>query len=147
MQPNEHQLVVIADYDFGDVSIERRIVESAGFTLVAAECKSEDDVIDVATNANVGNDAALYRALTEGWIAGAGLDDIAEEPAKWRDWKPTNPLFGLDNVVITPHAAYYSEEAMGTVREFAAQEVVRVLSGKPPLSPVNGSRLAQASPT
>jgi len=83
------------------------------------------------------NDAALHRALSEGWIAGAGLDDIAEEPAKLRDWQPVNPLFGLDNVIITPHAAYYSEEAMHTVRDFAAWEVVRVLSGEAPMSPVN----------
>src|SRR5262249_31205230 len=48
------------------------------------------------------NDDALYRALKEGWIAGAGLDDIEEEPAKQRDWQPTNPLFQLDNVIITP---------------------------------------------
>ena len=93
------------------------------------------------------NDRALYRALKEGWIAGAGLDDIEEEPAKLRDWKPTNPLFGLDNVIITPHAAYYSEEAIRTVRDFAAQEVVRVLTGKPPLSPVNAAQLATANPT
>lgn len=93
------------------------------------------------------NDSALYRALKEGWIAGAGLDDIAEEPAKQRDWKPTNPLFGLDNVIMTPHAAYYSEEAIRTVRDFAAQEVVRVLTGKPPLSPVNAVQLANANPT
>jgi D-3-phosphoglycerate dehydrogenase len=83
------------------------------------------------------NDAALYRALSGGWIAGAGLDDIAEEPAKLRDWEPVNPLFSLDNVIITPHAAYYSEEAIDTVRHFAASEVVRVLTGKPPLSAVN----------
>jgi D-3-phosphoglycerate dehydrogenase / 2-oxoglutarate reductase len=92
------------------------------------------------------NDRALYRALKEGWIAGAGLDDIEEEPAKLRDWKPTNPLFGLENVIITPHAAYYSEEAIRTVRDFAAQEVVRVLTGKPPLSPVNAAQLATANP-
>ena len=82
-------------------------------------------------------DAALYRALKDGWIAGAGLDDIEEEPAKQRDWRPTNALFSLDNVIITPHAAYYSEEAMRTVREFAAHEVLRVLSGQGALSPVN----------
>ena len=58
------------------------------------------------------SDDALYLALKEGWIAGAGLDDIEEEPAKQRDWKPANPLFSLDNVIITPHAAYYSEEAI-----------------------------------
>jgi D-3-phosphoglycerate dehydrogenase / 2-oxoglutarate reductase len=88
------------------------------------------------------DDAALYRALSEGWIAGAGLDDIAEEPAKQLDWKPVNPLFSLDNVIITPHAAYYSEEAIRTVRDFAASEVVRVLSGKPSLSPVNAVQVA-----
>jgi len=92
------------------------------------------------------NDAALHRALKEGWIAGAGLDDIEEEPAKQRDWKPENPLFSLDNVIITPHAAYYSEEAIRTVRDFAAHEVVRVLTGKPPHSPVNAGQLAIVRP-
>jgi len=92
------------------------------------------------------NDDALYLALKEGWIAGAGLDDIEEEPAKQRDWKPENPLFSLDNVIITPHAAYYSEEAIRTVRDFAAHEVVRVLTGQPPLSPVNAAQLAMAQP-
>ena len=87
-------------------------------------------------------DDALHRALTEGWIAGAGLDDIEEEPAKVRDWTPSNALFRLPNVVITPHAAYYSEESITTVRDFAAHEVVRVLTGGQPLSPVNARQLA-----
>jgi D-3-phosphoglycerate dehydrogenase len=82
-------------------------------------------------------DHALRRALQEGWIAGAALDDIEEEPAKRRDWQADNPLFRLDNAIITPHAAYYSEESIRTVREIAANEVVRVLTGQRPLSPVN----------
>ena len=90
------------------------------------------------------SDEALYRALSEGWIAGAGLDDIEEEPAKQRNWKPVSPLFTLPNVVVTPHAAYYSEEATGAVRDFAAHEVVRVLTGQQPISPVNGEELARA---
>jgi Dehydratase family/D-isomer specific 2-hydroxyacid dehydrogenase, NAD binding domain len=90
------------------------------------------------------DDRALYRALHEGWIAGAGLDDIEEEPAKVRDWRADNPLFGLDNVIITPHAAYYSEESIGTVRRFGAQEVVRVLTGQAPLSSVNAGELVEA---
>jgi D-3-phosphoglycerate dehydrogenase len=90
------------------------------------------------------DDRALHRALSEGWIAGAGLDDIEEEPAKVRDWRPDNPLFSLDNVVITPHAAYYSEESISTVRRFAAEEVVRVLTGQAPLSPVNAGELVEA---
>lgn len=88
------------------------------------------------------SDQALYRVLSEGWIGGAGLDDIEEEPAKVPDWTPANPRFGLDNVIITPHAAYYSEEAIQTVRDFAASEVVRVLTGQPPLSPVNAIQTA-----
>lgn len=49
-----------------------------------------------------------------------------------------------DNVIITRHAAYYSEESIGTVRRFAAEEVVRVLTGQAPLSPVNAGDLVEA---
>lgn len=87
------------------------------------------------------SDDALYRGLREGWIAGAGVDDIEEEPSKRRAWKPVNPLFSLPNIVVTPHAAYYSEEAIAAVRDFAAREVVRVLTGQRPVSPVNDGQL------
>ncbi|HEY2527148.1 MAG TPA: C-terminal binding protein [Xanthobacteraceae bacterium] len=82
-------------------------------------------------------DAAIRDALAQGWIAGAALDDVEEEPTKQRDWRPANPLFQLHNVIITPHAAYYSEESIAAVRRIAAEEAVRVLSGLPALSPVN----------
>lgn len=86
---------------------------------------------------------ALYKALTEGWIGGAGLDDPEEEPAKRRNWDPNaNPLFGLPNVLVTPHAAYYSEESIEMARETAASEVARVLRGERPRNPVNNVRLA-----
>src|SRR5215471_5625423 len=52
MQKHEKQTVVIADYDYGNVDIERAIIEGAGLELVAAQCKSEDDVIYVARDAN-----------------------------------------------------------------------------------------------
>src|SRR5215467_5097382 len=44
--------ILIADYDFGDVSIERGIIEGAGFQLVAAQCKSEDEVIEKGRDAD-----------------------------------------------------------------------------------------------
>jgi D-3-phosphoglycerate dehydrogenase len=91
------------------------------------------------------DDEALYLALSEGWIAAAALDDIEEEPAKARDWRPTNPLFRLPNAIITPHAAYYSEQSIATVRRIAAEEAVRVLSGLPPRSPVNDVRVRAAT--
>jgi D-3-phosphoglycerate dehydrogenase len=90
-------------------------------------------------------DSALYLALSEGWIAGAAVDDIEEEPAKVRDWRPTNPLFRLPNIIITPHAAYYSEQSIGQVRRIAAEEAVRVLTGKAPRSPVNRVPRPEAS--
>src|SRR5262249_12737286 len=69
-------------------------------------------------------DEALHQALTEGWIAGAAVDDIEEEPAKRLNWRAVNPLFQPSNIIITPHAAYYSEESIGIVRRTAADEPV-----------------------
>ncbi|UBU12604.1 C-terminal binding protein [Nonomuraea gerenzanensis] len=91
-------------------------------------------------------DAAIHQALTEGWIAGAALDDLEEEPAKQRDWRPRNPLFSLPDVIITPHAAYYSEQAVATVRRVAAEEAVRVLTGQAARHPVNDLTAAGPDP-
>jgi len=76
---------------------------------------------------------ALYRALTEGWIASAGLDDTEEEPAKLEKWNPAdNPLFSLDNCIITPHVAYISESSLQEARKAAALNAKAVLLGKIP---------------
>jgi D-3-phosphoglycerate dehydrogenase / 2-oxoglutarate reductase len=88
---------------------------------------------------------ALRDALGEGRLAGAALDDLAEEPAKRRVWRPDNPLLGLSNCLVTPHVAYYSEESIRYARTFAAEEVVRVLRGERPRSPVNLEQLGAAA--
>ena len=81
---------------------------------------------------------ALHHALTTGHVAAAALDDPEEEPAKRAHWSPAdNPLFDLPNVLVTPHAAYYSEESILTARETAASEVARVLTNQKPNFPVN----------
>jgi D-3-phosphoglycerate dehydrogenase len=81
------------------------------------------------------DEAALAEALDSGQIAGAALDVMTQEPP------PASPLFGRDNVIITPHTSFYSEESLVELQVKAAQEVVAVLSGKSPRNPVNPEAL------
>jgi len=75
---------------------------------------------------------ALYRALKEDRITGAGIDVHETEPVP-----PNYCLFELDNVVISDHAGWYSEESIGALQRGAAEAVVAVLSGGWPKSVVN----------
>jgi len=84
------------------------------------------------------DEAALAAALDKGQLAGAALDVVEKEP-------PTDsPILGRDNVIITPHTAFYSEEALLDLQAKAAEEVVRVLSGQAPKNPVNPEALKAA---
>ena len=77
---------------------------------------------------------ALYKALTEGWIAGAGLDVVEHEPVPGEDdWK----VIGLPNVWATGHSAFYSTVAHDDLWLKAIQESVRILKGEQPRSCVN----------
>lgn len=79
------------------------------------------------------DNSALYRALTEGWIASAALDDTEEEPAKLDRWSPEqNPLFSLSNCIITPHVAYVSEDSLRECRRVASENARAVLLGRRP---------------
>ena len=78
------------------------------------------------------DEQAIIRALQEQWIAGAALDVQEHEPPA-----PDNPLSRLDNVILTPHAAYYSTAAVAKVPQRCGEEVARVLTGQRPLHVVN----------
>lgn len=78
------------------------------------------------------DEKALYIALKERWIAGAALDVMEKEPPDWE-----NPLLLLENIVITPHIAFYSEESYVDLKTKTAESVISVLTGNRPRSVVN----------
>lgn len=70
------------------------------------------------------DEAALYDALVSGHLSGAAMDVVEAEPMK-----ADHPLLTLDNVVVTPHIAAYSKEALDAVSLICAQNVVACLNG------------------
>ena len=72
------------------------------------------------------DEAALHSALTEGAIAGAGLDVFNEEPPQ-----PDHPLFKLPNVMVAPHIAGVTLEAFDRMSVATVQNMLDVLDGKP----------------
>jgi D-3-phosphoglycerate dehydrogenase / 2-oxoglutarate reductase len=78
------------------------------------------------------DEAALIHALRTGEIAGAGLDVLCEEPPNFQ-----NPLLLMPNVIITPHSAYISQEALTEVLVRSTRAVIDVLEGKVPEDIIN----------
>lgn len=71
------------------------------------------------------HEADLIDALQTGRIAGAALDVVEEEPIR-----SDNPLLSMEQVILTPHIAWYSEESEKEMRTKCARNVVEALSGK-----------------
>lgn len=82
------------------------------------------------------DEGALYAALRDGGIAGAGLD-VMESAAP----PPEHPLFALDNVIVTPHIAFLSEQSVRELQIRTAQATVAALQGRMPEFLVNPAAL------
>jgi D-3-phosphoglycerate dehydrogenase len=78
------------------------------------------------------DEVALAQALRDKRLAGAALDVWEQEPVA-----ADNPLIKMDNVIATPHAAYFSSPAVAQVPRRCGEEVARVLTGQRPLNVVN----------
>ena len=78
------------------------------------------------------DEKALYQALKNRWIAGAALDVMEKEPPDWN-----SSLLQLDNLIITPHISFYSEESYVELKTKVAQAVLSVLKGELPRAIVN----------
>jgi len=88
------------------------------------------------------DEKALYKALKEGWIAGAGLDVFEQEPTPL-----DNPLLKLDNVVVAPHISSASHETRSKMAEMVAQNLIAFFEGKTPPNLVNREVLKVRPPT
>jgi D-3-phosphoglycerate dehydrogenase len=85
-------------------------------------------IINTARGAII-DEQALYQALAEGSVAGAGLDVCEPEPPR-----PDNPLFQLEQVLVTGHSAFFSESSMLELQQKATEAAIAALRGDwPPL--------------
>jgi D-3-phosphoglycerate dehydrogenase / 2-oxoglutarate reductase len=86
-------------------------------------------LINVSRGAIV-DEMALLRALQEKRIAGAGLDVYSVEPLK-KSSHPLSALFGMDNVIVSPHLTFYTQEAMVRLEKETLERCFEVLEGRP----------------
>ena len=130
------ELLKISDY----VSIHSPLLPETHHlfsTAVFAQMKPGAVIVNTSRGPVV-DEAALATALDAKQIAGAALDVLEQEPPV------TSPLFGRDNVILTPHTSFYSVESLEELQTKAAEEVVRVLSGQAPRNPVNPEALTSS---
>jgi len=78
------------------------------------------------------DEPALIAALDSGHLGGAALDVVTSEPLA-----KDSPLLGRDNVILTPHTAFYSVEALEELQTKCANDVARVLSGEKAVYPIS----------
>jgi D-3-phosphoglycerate dehydrogenase len=104
----------------------RGILNAAAF----AKMKTGALVVNTARGPLI-DEKALIAALDSGHLGGAALDVVETEPLP-----KDSPLLGRDNVILTPHTAFYSVEALVELQTKAASDVARVLSGEKPVYPV-----------
>ena len=131
---------MLAESDY--VSIHCPLTEETAHLIDdAALGKMKSSALLVNTSrGGVIDESALIRALEEGRIAGAALDVTDPEPPA-----ADNPLLSLENVIVTPHAAFYSVEATAELARKAAANVVTVLRGEVPRNLVNAEVLDQGN--
>ena len=109
--------------------------------LIAADelaaMKETAFLINVARGPIV-DQGALTAALQSGQIQGAAIDVYEEEPVDAAD-----PLLQLENVIVTPHAISWTDEAFRMMSESACRGILEVAAGRPPQHVVNGEVLEQ----
>lgn len=139
--------LVMSQYDVEPITELSELLESSDFVSVHLPLTPEthhmiserefQQMKSTAIFINTGrgptvDEAALIKALQEGWIAFAALDVFEKEPVDL-----DNPLIKMENVILTAHVASASSRMVPETRRRAALEVARFLQGEKPISPVN----------
>ena len=109
------------------VSLHAPGSENAIISFNELDLMKPGSVLINTARGNLVDEDALYTALINNKIYGAGLDVTGKEPPD-----PNNPLFELENVVATPHTAALTEEGSRNMAVGAASQVIDVLLGKKP---------------
>src|SRR6266853_2677185 len=104
----------------------RGLIDAAAF----ARMKRGAVIVNTARGPLI-DEPALIAALDSGHLGGAALDVVATEPLA-----KDSPLLHRDNVILTPHTAFYSVEALNELQTKCASDVARVLNGEAPVYPV-----------
>jgi phosphoglycerate dehydrogenase-like enzyme len=92
-------------------------------------------VLIIIARGGVVDEAALIRALQEGWISGAALDVFEQEPLP-----AGSPLWSMPNVIISPHAAGFTARYYEVIQELFGENLRRYLVGEPLLNQVDRTR-------
>jgi D-3-phosphoglycerate dehydrogenase len=108
----------------------RQLLDASAF-----ESMGEGVILVNAARGEIVDQDALYEAVESGTVAYAGLDVLEEEPPE------DDRLLQFDNVVITPHAAWYSEDALAELQRQAGENVAAFIRGERPDYVVNESVL------
>ena len=107
--------------------------ETRGMVGASALAKMKPTAFLINTSRGpVVDEGALIAALQAGRLAGAGLDVFEHEPVD-----PENPLLKMENVVALPHIGSATEATRQAMVDLAVDNLLAVLQGKPPLTPVN----------
>ena len=123
---------MLAQCDF--VSLHMALNPETTRIIGAAELsamKPSAFLINVSRGALV-DEAALLAALKAGQIAGAGLDVFAREPLN-RETHPLRDLYAMDNVILSPHLTFFTDEAMLRLEQDTLARCFEALAGKPVL--------------
>ena len=107
--------------------------KTRGFFNESAFKKMKSTAILINTSRGpIINESDLHKALSEGWINSAGLDVFEQEPIN-----SDNPLLTLENITVSGHTGWYTEESQTELKRKAAENVRDVLTGGKPKYPVN----------